>query len=35
VPEDPVERLRWAFRGVFTGVDPGEYMRELRADWDK
>lgn len=35
VPEDPVERLRWAFRGVFTGVDPEDYLRELRADWDE
>jgi AbrB family looped-hinge helix DNA binding protein len=35
VSHDPVERLREAFAGVFAGVDPVEYVRELRREWDE
>jgi bifunctional DNA-binding transcriptional regulator/antitoxin component of YhaV-PrlF toxin-antitoxin module len=34
MPKDPIERLRWAFRGVYDGVDVATYIRELRDEWD-
>ena len=35
VSNDPIERLREAFAGVFTGVDPVEYVRALRREWER
>jgi AbrB family looped-hinge helix DNA binding protein len=35
VSSDPIERLRDAFAGVFTGVDVAEYINELRDEWER
>lgn len=34
VSADPLERLMKAGAGVFRGVDPVAYVRELRDEWD-
>ena len=34
IPDDPIERLRRAFRGVYDGVDATAYIRALRDEWD-
>jgi AbrB family looped-hinge helix DNA binding protein len=35
VPPDPLDRLRWAMAGLFEGVDPVEFQRELRREDDE
>jgi len=35
VLSDPFERLRKAAAGLFEGVDPVEYQRKLREEWDR
>jgi AbrB family looped-hinge helix DNA binding protein len=35
VPTDPIERFLRAGRGLFTGVDPVEYQRELGKERDE
>jgi len=33
VPSDPLERVRWAFRKAFEGIDPDASVAEMRAEW--
>lgn len=35
VPSDPFERLRKAAAGLFEGIDPVEFQRKLRDEWDE
>ena len=34
VPSDPMERLAWAGKGLFSDEDPDEWLRALREEWD-
>jgi AbrB family looped-hinge helix DNA binding protein len=33
-PSDPMERLAWAGKGMFSGSDADTWLRELRDEWD-
>ena len=35
VSSDPIERFLRAGAGIFDGVDPVEYQRELRDEWEE
>lgn len=35
VPQDPLERLKRAGAGLYTGVDAVEAQRRIRDEWDR